>query len=303
MAYHPFKNLGLKVLAVGLATLLWLTVLGEHVVERSLRVPLEFQNIPSKLEILGDTPTAVDVRVRGTSGLLSRLQPGEVVAVLDLLGARPGSRLFHLRTEQVRAPFGVEVTQVVPSTLALDLERSAEREVPVVPAVDGTPAPGFVVGEVSAVPPMVKVVGPESRLKQLRQATTEPVSVDGATGTVTDVVTVGVMDAALRLSEAQNATVTVQVLPAPVTRDLLDVPVELRNLGHGLRAEVAPATVTVSARGDREVLSGLGTRSVNAFVDLAGLGPGQYNLAVRVDPPTDFGVSGIDPATATVRIR
>jgi YbbR domain-containing protein len=173
----------------------------------------------------------------------------------------------------------------------------------VVPAVDGAPAPGFVVGEVTAVPPTVEVVGPESRLKQLRQATTEPISVDGATQTVTDVVTVGVMDASLRLVEAQNATVTVQVLPAPVTRDLLDVPVERRNLGRGLRAEVTPAAVTVSARGSREVLGGLGAASVTAFVDLAGLGPGQYNLAVRVDPPSDFGISGIAPATATVRIR
>ncbi len=54
MAYHPFRHLGLKVLAIALATLLWLTVAGEHVVERSLRVPLEFRNIPAQLEITGD---------------------------------------------------------------------------------------------------------------------------------------------------------------------------------------------------------------------------------------------------------
>jgi len=111
MAYQPFRNLGLKALAVGLATLLWLTVLGEHVVERGVRAPLEFRNIPETLEIMGEPPAAVDVRVRGTSGLLSRLQPGEVVAVLDLASARPGSRLFHLRTDQVQAPYGVEVAQ------------------------------------------------------------------------------------------------------------------------------------------------------------------------------------------------
>ena len=114
MRYRPFRHFGLKVLAIALAVLLWLTVAGEHTVERSLRVPLEFRNIPPALEIVGNAPDNVDVRVRGSSALLSRVQAGEIVAVLDLGGARSGSRLFHIRNDEVRAPFGVEVAQVVP---------------------------------------------------------------------------------------------------------------------------------------------------------------------------------------------
>jgi len=303
MAYHPFRNLGLKALAVGLATLLWLTVLGEHVVERSLRVPLEFRNIPEALDIMGDPPAAVDVRVRGTSGLLSRLQPGEVVAVLDLASARPGSRLFHLRTDQVQAPYGVEVAQVVPATVALEIERSGEATVPVTPAIEGTPAPGFVVGTITTLPSTVTVVGPVSRLRALTQATTETVSVEGASTAVKDIVTIGVMDAALRLKEPRSAVVEVAIVPAPVARELVDVPVRLRALGEGLRADVTPATVVVTVRGERDRLGSLGPDGVTAFVDLAGLGPGRYNLPVRVDQSSDFGVSGIEPPTAVVRIR
>ena len=67
MAFHPFKHLGLKVMAIALASLLWLTVAGDHLVERSMRVSLEFRNIPPMLEIVGDPPTTVDVRLRGSS--------------------------------------------------------------------------------------------------------------------------------------------------------------------------------------------------------------------------------------------
>ena len=101
-------------LAIALAVLLWLTVAGEHTVERSLRVPLEFRNVPPALEIVGNAPDNVDVRVRGSSALLSRLQAGEIVAVLDLGSARSGSRLFHIRNDEVRAPFGVEVRRCCP---------------------------------------------------------------------------------------------------------------------------------------------------------------------------------------------
>ena len=74
MSYHPFRHLGLKIVAIALATLLWLSVAGEHVVERIMRVPLEFRNIPAELEVVGDPPATVDVRLRGSSGLLSRLE-------------------------------------------------------------------------------------------------------------------------------------------------------------------------------------------------------------------------------------
>jgi YbbR domain-containing protein len=303
MAYHPFRHLGLKVLAISLATLLWLTVAGEHVGERSLRVPLEFRNIPSQLEISGDPPESVDVRVRGSSALLSRLGPGEVVAVLDLSSARPGSRLFSIRTDEVRAPYGVEVAQVVPGTLSLDVARSASRVVPIVPAVDGEPASGFVIGRIVPEPATVQVVGPESRLRQLSEATTETINVEGRRENVKDVVTVGVADSALRLSEPQSATVLVEIWPAPIERELSAVPIRWRNLGAGLRAQVSPSVATVSIRGRREALADIRADSIAAFVDLAGLGAGRYNLRVQIDPVERFGVSAVKPNIVEVAIR
>ncbi|MCA1559207.1 MAG: hypothetical protein LC753_03515 [Acidobacteria bacterium] len=303
MAYHPLRHLRLKVFALALAVLLWLTVAGEHVVERTLRVPLEFRNIPEHLEIVGDPPGTVDVRLRGSSALLSRLEPGEIVAVLDLAGARPGARLFHLRNDEVRSPYGVEVAQVVPGTLALNLERSGRRVLPVVPPTEGDPAPGFVVGRITAEPATVEVIGPESRLRELSEATTEPVTVSASRERVRDVVTIGVADSAVRLAQPQSATVVVEILPAPIEREFAGVPVRWRNLGVGLRAQLVPSLARISVRGRREALSPLRADTIEAFVDLAGLGPGQYNLRVQVDPPQTFGVSDISPAVVDVTIR
>jgi YbbR domain-containing protein len=303
MAWHPFRNLWLKTLALGLSAVLWLTVTRDHVVERSLRVPLEYQNIPAELELTGEPPASVDVRIRGASSLLARLEPGEIVAVLDLHGARPGQRLFHLLADQVRAPFGVEVTQVAPPILSLTLERSGRRRVPVVPEIEGEPAPGFVVERVTADPPFVEVTGPESRLDAVREATTEPVSVQGATADVRDRVTIGVADAALRLSEARSATVVVEIVPAPIERSVKDVRVRVRNAGEGLRVSVRPAAVTVVLRGRREALGALDASRLEVFVDVASLGPGRYVLPARGEAGPDYGVVRTEPETVEVRIR
>ena len=81
MAVHPFRNFGLKLLAVALGATVWYLVAGEQIVERALRIPLEFVNLPAQLELVGDAPAVVDVRVRGSSGALSRVTNGELVAV------------------------------------------------------------------------------------------------------------------------------------------------------------------------------------------------------------------------------
>ena len=86
------ENLGLKLLAGALAIGLWLSVVGESVIERGFEVPVGFENIPVDLQVAGDPPDTVHVRVRGAMSIVNRLAVGDVVAVLDLAGERPGER-------------------------------------------------------------------------------------------------------------------------------------------------------------------------------------------------------------------
>ena len=298
----PFRHFNLRVVSVALAVLLWMVVSGEETVERGLRVPLELQQVPAGLELLGDVPATVDVRVRGASGTLSRVGTGDAIAVLDLRSARSGRRLFPLGPDQVRVPFGVEVVQVAPSAVAMSFETSATRRVPVVPAVDGRPAPGYVVGTLAADPETVEIIGPESAVKRATEVLTEPVSVTGARGQVKQTVVLGLLDPSLRLKTARSATVSVQILPAPLERTLRNRPVHLRNLAPSLSAQAVPTAVELALRGNRDALNRVEPDDIVAYVDLAGLGPGQYSLTVHADSPPDAGVMRVEPSAVQVRI-
>jgi YbbR domain-containing protein len=298
----PFRHFGLKLLSVLLAVLLWMMVAGEETVERGLRIPLELQQFPAGIELVGEPPSLVDVRVRGGSGTLSRLTPVDVVAVLDLRGAHAGRRLFHLTPEQVRAPFGVEIVQVSPPTILLDLENTAVKTVPIVPPIDGDPAPGFVVGEITTDPKTVEIVGPDSSVKRATAATTEPVSVAGARAPVRDTVTVGLLDPSLRLKTSRSAAVDVQIEPAPLERTLRNLPVHLRHLSPTLTAQSIPATIDVTVRGSRVALNRIGSDAISAYVDLSGLGAGQYTLQVRADATREAGIARVEPPTVRVKI-
>lgn len=299
----PFGHLGLKVVSVGLAIALWMVVAGEATVERGLRVPLELQQFPAGLELQSEPPALVDVRVRGTSGALARMGPGEAIAVLDLRSARPGRRLFQLTAEQVRVPFGVEVIQVVPANIALEFEASVTRRLKVSPSIEGEPAPGYIVGSISAEPAEVDVTGPESAVNAATEALSEPVSVAGATGEVRDVVSVGTLNPALRVKAPRTTAVRVEIIPGPRERTFTDQPVRLRGLAGPLVAQATPSGVTVRIRGSRESVGALRPSSIAASVDLTTLGPGGYMLPVRVETPAAVGVVSIEPSTIQVTIH
>jgi YbbR domain-containing protein len=260
------------------------------------------QQFPAGLELLGDVPTTADVRVRGASGTLSRLSPGDIVAVLDLRGARPGERLFHLTPEQVRAPFGVEVLQVTPPTVAVVFETTASRTVPIEPDVEGKPAPGYTVGKVLVTPPRVEVEGPESAIRRVTEALTEPVSVADAQQRVQETVNVGTLDPALRVKTLRTATVTVEIVPAPLEQTVRNRPVHLRGLAPNLAATAAPSDVDVTLRGSREALARVRPDDATAYVDLDGLGAGNYMVEVKAESSRDAGVTRIQPEIIQVRI-
>jgi YbbR domain-containing protein len=300
MAVRGFRHLGLKFLSIALAALLWLVVSGEQIVERAVRVPIEFTHLPPHLELVGDTPDVADVRVRGSSGALTRLVPGDLVAVLDLRAARPGQRLFHLTPADVRSPFGVDVVNVSPSNVSIAFEQSASKMVPVVPPVEGEPAEGYVVGTITADPATVEVVGPASAVRSLTEAMTEPLSVTGATNTLRETVTIGVNNPAVRLRTPQSAMVTVNVAAAPTERRFAGVRLAARGGRRGVR--LTPPQVTLIARGSREVLEAASPDSFEAAVDLEGLGPGRFQLPVRVTPPPHLTIVRVEPAQVQVRI-
>lgn len=298
----PIRNIGLKFLSICIAALLWLVVAGDRVVERALRVPIEFQNLPPGLELVGDQLDTVDVRLRGSSGTLGRLETADTSAVIDLRNARPGRRLFHLTAAQIKVPYGIEVMQVAPATLSIAFENSAVRMLQVRPSLEGRPAPGFEVRSVKSDPATVEVIGPESSLRGLNEAMTEPISIANETRPVIETVTVGVADPSVRLRAAQTATVTVQIGPGSTTKTLTNVPITVTNADQHLRVRVLPPSVSISLKGTREEVQALTTESIAPFVDLAGRGPGDQLVDVKVQTIPGVTIESVTPQNVRVRI-
>lgn len=118
---YVFANAGMKLVALAISFLLWATYTSEPFAEVGFQVPLEFTSMPSQLEIAGDVPIAVRVRVRGRSALLRRMVAADLSLRMDLKNSQEGTTLLGITPEMVGAPFGATVVQVSPSQIRVTL--------------------------------------------------------------------------------------------------------------------------------------------------------------------------------------
>ena len=200
-----------KLFSLAVATMLWVAIAGQQNSEIGMTIPLEYRNIPSKLEVVGDTTNSVEVRLRGSSALIREISSRDVSATLDLAGVHPGEKIEQLTYQNVKVPFGVDVVRVNPSQIRLNLENTVSKTVPVVVQVEGEPAAGFETGAVTVNPGSVEVEGPESKMRTLETMPTAAVNVDDRKTTFSGPVDLDLPDPMLRLHYLSPVDVRVDI--------------------------------------------------------------------------------------------
>src|ERR1700692_569814 len=127
---YVFANAGLKLLALAISFVLWSTYTAEPMAEVGFQVPLEFTNMPRHLEMTGDVPTVVHVRVRGRSALLRRMVASDVGIQIDLGSGKAGDSQLKITSENIAIPFGATVVGLSPSEFHVTLVPRSETPPP-----------------------------------------------------------------------------------------------------------------------------------------------------------------------------
>jgi YbbR domain-containing protein len=211
MKQWVIHNWPLKVVSLLLATLLWAAVSNQESSEIGLEVPLEYRNIPERLEITGDTTTTVQVRLRGPSAVIKGITSKDVATTLDVAKIGTGEKVVALSPQNVQAPFGAEVIRVNPSSVRFTLERTLVKNVEVVPTVTGQPAEGFEIGQVLVRPNTIEVEGPESRVNTLSSIATIPIRLDRKQSSFEQTADLDVPDPQIRLQHPSPVNVKVEI--------------------------------------------------------------------------------------------
>jgi YbbR domain-containing protein len=172
-------NIGLKVVALLLATGFWAVLASDPPGEIEVRVPIEFRNLPDNLEIDSANFTEAQIRIRGPERVIHKLQSADVRAEVNLAAVQPGERTFELTARHVHVPQDLEVVQIIPGQFHLSFDERATRVVEIRPRVMGNFAGGIHVAQVTADPPTITITGPHRRVEAVETAITDPVDASG----------------------------------------------------------------------------------------------------------------------------
>jgi YbbR domain-containing protein len=205
-------NWHLKLISLVLATVLWAQVARTPTSEIGVSVLLEYQNIPAKTEVYGESTNRAEVRLRGPSSLLRAVAAQDVSLPIDMSRIEMGQeRILSLKNDLVHAPFGVEVVRISPAQVRLSVEPTADKTVRVQPILTGLPQTGFEVEKTTITPGMVEIQGPDSHVKSINTVSTTPISLKGKQATFTETVDLDIQDPVVRIAKATSVKVEVRI--------------------------------------------------------------------------------------------
>jgi len=209
------QDLRYKLLALGIALLLWVVASGTSSVERGFDVPIAFGGVPEDLVIVDRSTSEVNLRVSGSRAALRGVSPGAMEYRLDVSGAKQGMADYEVDVSQFDLPRGAKVVSRSPSSVMVKFERRGGKVVRVRPDLEGEPEAGFQVTGVTVEPDRVRITGARSEVMRLNEVITETINLAGAKQTVEREVRLPLGPRNVWMEEPSPVRVRVAIAPVP----------------------------------------------------------------------------------------
>jgi YbbR domain-containing protein len=267
---YVLENTGLKVLALFMTAVLWLSVASRWSQMTLNPVPIEFINQSPDLALSKYETLSAKVFLRGPKDVVDTLRSSELAVVADLQNVEPGVRVISLKVDTDRLPPSIDAQniEISPRSVRVTLERLVEAELPVQPRFEGEVPQGYEVYSWIIAPPTIKVTAAASHIKDITNVLTETVNLTGKPATFSDFVAVDTGSQFVSTTEdSPKVMLTVNIGEVRKERVIEKVPVTLINAPQN--AQLASRFVQVTILGAKQMVDSLSADEMEIIVDYA----------------------------------
>ena len=153
----------------------------------TLEVPVEFMNRDPQMEIFSASASSVKLQLSGSGTLIKSIRPDQVKVKLNLANAVAGSNQVAISRDSITLPPGIQLKQVDPQALSVNLDVPVQKVLPIQPDWSGKLNESLIMEDARLVPDKIRVVGGSLMLRDIDTIYTEKIPLDGITagGTTT----------------------------------------------------------------------------------------------------------------------
>jgi len=175
---QPWMMTWLEIAAsICLASLFWLVVISSRTDfrEMSLAVPIEYSRPPVNLILSEDRLSEAKLLLEGPASVINSLTPSKVRLKVDLSGMAAGSQLVNLTVDNVELPKKVNILEIQPVNINLELRNLTMSQMKVKPQFIGELQEGYKIQDVEVSPAIVDVIVPEGKEAKQKELLTTPI--------------------------------------------------------------------------------------------------------------------------------
>lgn len=276
-------------------------VILDDLVSKTVPVRVVRGPAPSGVEVGAATLDPPEVTVTGAATDVSQVVRATVTVNLDASGLDVDSEIDARPVDGAgQIISGVDVEpRTVHVTIPVFTNKQS-RTVPVNPIVTGSPAPGFRIASVTTDPQVISLTGDADQLASLSEADTAPVALFGATGDVTQTVSLALPTGVVPTGLA-TVTVTVQLEAVTETRTYT-AGIRLDGREPGFDYALSDDHVLLTLYGSIADLDRLSSVPLVVGINVTGLSSGAHEVPVVPSLPSGVTVAAMSPPTLEITV-
>lgn len=168
------SRLLLKILSVFLAITLWFYVLNSEQLEIENKYLIKIDE-PIGLAVSSKVPEFVSVKLSGSRAFISKLVVPDDPIILTLSKSEINNKkaILEIKESMIPVAFGVDIKEILPSSIEVELDKVAQKKVPVKARFSGELDPKLRLVTSEIHPDKVTVKGPRSILKEIEYVSTQ----------------------------------------------------------------------------------------------------------------------------------
>ncbi len=308
MKHWLVHNWGLKIISLVLAVGTWYYAVGEENIEVMRVIPLKIQMSSTQMTVSEISTKVVQVSLSAPRALIVNLASQDIQAV-HKIGPEiktAGEYSFRLEPAEISVPsFQIRVIKIVPEIMTVKLDELIVQKLEIQPDFVGEPAVGYklLAEDLRMDPNAILTKGPKGVLEKMKSAKTAPIDLVGRIRSFYRTVEVKLPPGVKPMSESL-VNVYIPIREEFGEKEFKDVPVRIvRSPTASGVVDLNPDKVTLVLKGSKLSLEKLAPETLLAYVDLADLTKGDYDLLLQVVLPENVSLKDKEPIKVKAAIR